>query len=199
MNRRSLYPLALCLILCVLSLWSYTCAAEAKVWRAEFGCLLLVWAPLVLSYRWFRFSAVSYTVVFAWCVLQIIGARYTFELVPFDAVTQLFGFERNHYDRVAHFTIGVSSMLIAELCWRRRWVCSRTMAAFVGVIFIMAVANFWELVEWIYAVVDGGEAGAAFLGSQGDVWDAQKDMLMDTLGSLLGVALFALTFRRRGA
>ena len=64
------------------------------------------------------------------------------------------------------------------------------MAIFFGIIFIMAMANAWELVEWIYAEVDGGSAGQAFLGSQGDIWDAQKDMLMDTLGACLGSLLF---------
>lgn len=63
----------------------------------------------------------------------------------------------------------------------------------------MAVANFWELVEWKYAEIDGGSAGLAFLGSQGDVWDAQKDMLMDTLGSIVGAVMFLVYagFRKR--
>ena len=70
-------------------------------------------------------------------------------------------------------------------------------AAFFGIVFIMAVANFWELVEWTYAEIDGGSAGLAFLGSQGDIWDAQKDMLMDTLGSIVGCGLFCWYFRKR--
>lgn len=64
------------------------------------------------------------------------------------------------------------------------------MAAAAAVVAIMAPANFREPVEWLYAEWDGGTAGAAFLGSQGDVWDARKDMLMDTLGALLGSGLF---------
>ena len=60
----------------------------------------------------------------------------------------------------------------------------------------MALANFWELLEWIYAVVDGGDVGLAFLGSQGDIWDAQKDMLMDTLGACLGSIIFFFKFRK---
>ena len=62
----------------------------------------------------------------------------------------------------------------------------------MGVLFIMALANAWELIEWSYAVIDGGDVGLAFLGSQGDVWDAQKDMLADTLGAILGSSLFVL-------
>ena len=62
----------------------------------------------------------------------------------------------------------------------------------MGVLFIMALANAWELIEWSYAVIDGGDIGLAFLGSQVDVQDAQKDMLADTLGAILGSGLFVL-------
>ena len=62
----------------------------------------------------------------------------------------------------------------------------------MGVLFIMALANAWELIEWSYAVIDGGDVGLAFLGSQVDVQDAQKDMLPDTLGAILGSGLFVL-------
>lgn len=62
----------------------------------------------------------------------------------------------------------------------------------MGVLFIMALANAWELIEWSYAVIDGGDVGLAFLGSQVDVQDAQKDMLADTLGAILGSGLFVL-------
>ena len=63
----------------------------------------------------------------------------------------------------------------------------------------MSLANAWELVEWLYAAADGGEVGAAFLGSQGDVWDAQKDMLCDTLGAICAAIAFLIFYRPRGA
>ncbi len=59
-----------------------------------------------------------------------------------------------------------------------------------SVVFILAIAGFWELVEWIYAEIDDGDAGQAFLGSQGDVWDAHKDMVQDTLGGILAAIIF---------
>ena len=91
---------------------------------------------------------------------------------------------------MAHFTIGCSSFLISEFVFRKKLVSGKALSALFGIIFIMALADFWELVEWSYAEIDGGDAGAAFLGSQGDIWDAQKDMLMDTLGAMLGSTLF---------
>ena len=116
------------------------------------------------TFRKFRFSNTAYGILAFWCYMQVVGAHYTFELVPFDFVTNLFGFERNHYDRVAHFVVGMGGIAIAEL--------------------------LWELVEWIYAEIDGGSAGQAFLGSQGDEWDAHKDMVQDTLGGILAAIIF---------
>jgi len=154
---------------------------------------MLMWAA---TYRKFRFSNMSYFVLFIWGAMQIIGAHYTFERVPFDWFNMAFEETRNHYDRVAHFVIGCASFAVSEFVWRKKWVSGRTVAIFFGIIFIMALANAWELVEWIYAEIDGGAAGQAFLGAQGDIWDAQKDMLLDTLGAICGGILFYFSTRK---
>ncbi len=184
-------------ILGAMSVVSYMFCFSPQVWWTEMMVVFFFAALFGLTWRRFQFSALAYTLLFLWCVLQIIGACFTFERVPFDYIAQLFGFERNHYDRIAHFVVGLNAVMIAEYAWRRSWVASKGMAALFSIIAIMAVANFWELVEWLYAEIDGGDAGAAFLGSQGDVWDAQKDMLMDTLGAFIGSALFYWCVNRR--
>ena len=191
------FPVILLGILIGLTIISRIDAYDVQVWWTEFSSMALLVALLAGTYKVFRFSNLSYFILFLWCVLQIIGAHYTFERVPFDFVTNALGFERNHYDRLAHFMVGCGAIAICELVYRKKWVSGKGMAAFFGIIFIMALANFWELVEWIYAEIDGGSAGLAFLGSQGDIWDAQKDMLMDTLGALLGSGLFYLTCPKR--
>lgn len=189
--KRLRYALLL-LPLAALAVWSYLYAYDRQVWWTEMSTVFL----LVPLYLWLdasgrcRLSLLASLVLFLWFYLQVVGACYTFERVPFDFIGQFFGCERNHYDRVAHFVVGVNAVGIAEILWQKRLVATRTVAALAAVVAIMALANFWELVEWLYAEWDGGTAGAAFLGSQGDVWDAQKDMLMDTLGALLGAGLF---------
>lgn len=188
--KNHLFPLLLLGILCVLSVVSYIYSYDTQVWWTEFTSVAFLLLLLGLSYKKFKFSNMAYFILFLWAVLQLIGAQYTFERVPFDFVSDLFGFERNHYDRLAHFTIGCSSFLVSEFVYRKKFVCGKLMAICFGVIAIMALANAWELIEWIYAEIDGGSAGLAFLGSQGDIWDAQKDMLMDALGALLGGLLF---------
>ena len=100
------------------------------------------------------------------------------------------------YDRIAHFAVGWFAFPLAEIFFRKCWVKSAGFAAFFAVMSTVAMAGIWELVEWWYAVVDGGEAGAAFLGSQGDDWDAQKDILCDTLGAICSTWLYLCRERK---
>ena len=193
--KKNKFLQGLVLVLLAVFAWSAINPHDWGVWKVEMGSVFLVFFALVFTYRKFQFSNVSYFIVSLWLIMHTIGAHYTFELVPFGAVTDAFGFERNHYDRVAHFVIGLNAFGVAEYFLRRGFVSSKKVAAFVGVLFIMAMANAWELVEWIYAAVDGGDVGAAFLGSQGDIWDAQKDMLCDTLGALVSALLFLIVFK----
>ena len=91
---------------------------------------------------------------------------------------------------IAHFAVGWFAFPLSELYWRKGYVRRRILAAFFAVMTSIAMAGLWEIVEWLYAVIDGDEAGAAFLGSQGDEWDAQKDILCDAFGAVCSSTLF---------
>jgi putative membrane protein len=130
--------------------------------------------------------------MFCLMALHTIGGHFTFALVPFDWVTDTFGFERNHYDRVAHFSVGFWAFPIAEILHRRNLVNTKWILYLFPVFSIVTLAGAYEVFEWLYAVSADPAAGIAVLGSQGDIWDAQKDILADTLGALVGVSLFAL-------
>ena len=160
------------------------------VWVTEMFWAAGLLAILLVTRRMFRFSLAAYACFFVWILLQTVGAHYTFELVPMDWLKELLGLARNPYDRIAHFTVGWFAFPFAELFWRKGWVRSASVASFFAVMTVVAMAGLWEIVEWLYAVIDGGEAGAAFLGSQGDEWDAQKDILCDTFGAICSTALF---------
>lgn len=159
------------------------------VWVAEVIPVVIVVALLAVTFREFRFSNLAYTLMAVWIFWHTIGGHYTFANVPFGWVTETFGFERNHFDRVGHFSVGFYAYPLAEWVTRKRW-CGPVLASFFGVFFVMSVAAGYKIVEWWFAVVVGGGAGIEFLGVQGDVWDAQKDMLADTLGALAAIALF---------
>lgn len=169
------------------------CAIEPydrAVWWAENIPVLIVVGALAGLALKHRFSDTSYILMSVFILLHTIGGHYTFERVPFDWVTDFFGFERNHYDRMAHFSVGFYAYPIAELLMRKRLVRTCWIVALFPVCAIAAVAGVYEIFEWQYALAADPEAGIAVLGSQGDIWDAQKDILADTLGALLVMTLF---------
>lgn len=165
------------------------------VWIAENIPIVLIVLFLTVSYRRFRFSNTSYLLMSVLVFLHTIGGYYTFERVPFGFATDFFGFTRNHYDRIAHFSVGFYAYPIAEFLHRKGLTASKGLMAFAGITAIFTVAAVYEIIEWLYAVSADPAAGIAFLGSQGDVWDAQKDMLADGLGAVCASAFFLLNQR----
>mgnify|MGYP001301549499 CR=1 FL=1 len=171
--------------------------AFRSVWLAENLPIVLLVGGIVLLSRRFRFSNTAYALMAVLVMLHTIGGHYTFERVPFGLVSDLFGFSRNHFDRVSHFSVGFYAFAIAEYVERRGLSRSRGLTATVAVCAIFTVAAVYEIVEWAYAAGSDPAAGAAFLGSQGDFWDAQKDMLSDGLGAIAATVLYgALRWRR---
>jgi putative membrane protein len=166
------------------------------VWWAENIPILLIVLALAISHRWFRFSNTAYGMMAVLIFMHTIGGHYTFERVPFGFVTDLFHFQRNHYDRVAHFSVGLYAFATMEFIERRRLSNSRTLTALFAVAAIFSTAAIYEIFEFVYAVMADPAAGIAVLGSQGDIWDAQKDMLADGLGSI-AAALFYLAWYRK--
>jgi len=172
-----------------LFIWSAVEPRSRAVWIAEALPLVLVFAVLVWLYRRFRFSNAALLLMSVWLCWHTIGAHYTFAEVPFDWFNELIGSERNQFDRIGHFSVGFYAFAIAEWLTRRHQ-CGTGLALLFALFAIMSVAAGYEIIEWWYAVAEGGDAGAAFLGSQGDEWDAQKDMLADTLGAVFSLGLF---------
>lgn len=169
---------------------------ERTVWLAENAPILIIVGVLVFMARRYRFSGAAWLFMAVLPALHTIGGHYTFERVPFGFVTELFGFQRNHFDRVAHFTVGFFAFPLAELMLEHDLVKSRVVGYLFPLLAIMAVAAGYEVFEWLYAILGDPNAGAAVLGSQGDIWDAQKDILADTLGALFALGAYAML--RRG-
>lgn len=182
----------------LLFIWAAIAPYDRADWWAENIPIVLVVAALVVLYmRGVRFSALAYILMAVLPYLHTIGGHYTFERVPFDWFTRALGFKRNMYDRIAHFSVGFYAFGIAEyLIITNRM--SKALACIFAVFAISFVAMSYELIEWLYAAYGGNAAaGADFLGSQGDIWDAQKDMLMDTLGALVSIVLYVVLRGRR--
>ena len=188
------------LLLCLYACWFALLALnpyDRTVWFAENIPIVLIVLFLAVTWRWFRFSNTSYLMMSFLIFLHTLGAHYTFARVPFDWVTDLFGFQRNNFDRLAHFTVGFYAYPVVEWLCRKNLVNRRWVAFLFGVFAIFTVASLYEIIEWWCAVNFDAAEGAAFIGAQGDVWDAQKDMLADGLGAVAAVALYYLINRKR--
>lgn len=163
------------------------------VWYVENGPIFAIALFLTILYwRKIRFSNLAYVMMAVLLYWHTIGGHYTFERVPFQWFSDLFGFERNMYDRVGHFTVGFYAFAMAEYLITRGIVTKKWVAYLMGICLIGTVAAGYEIIEWLYAVTSDPNAGAAFLGSQGDIWDAQKDMLADISGSIFAIVVYKI-------
>lgn len=169
---------------------------DRTVWWAENIPIMLIVLTLVLTYKKYQFSNTSYILMSFLIILHTIGGYYSFSRVPFDFIINFFGFERNHYDRLGHFTVGFYAYPIAEMLLRKRLVNSKSILFLFPIFFIFTVAAIYEIFEWQFAVLGNPNAGIEVLGSQGDVWDAQKDILADSLGAILAMVFFWIRYKK---
>jgi len=194
------YRLLLALIF--LLLWAALAIApsDRHDWMLENVLVLSFAAVAIVSARWIPLSRISYTLIFVFLCLHQIGAHYTYSEVPYDAWSQRFlgfsideamGWERNNFDRVVHFAYG---LLIA---YPMREVFLRVADArgfwgyFLPLDLTMSTSMLFELIEWGAAEIFGGDLGAAYLGTQGDEWDAHADMALASLGALVAMLIVA--------
>lgn len=172
---------------------------DRAVWRTEnFTVLPIVVILVILYFKNIRFSNISYALMSVLIYMHTIGGHYTFALVPFDWFNHFFGFERNMYDRVAHMTVGFYAYPMIEALIKYKVVNKKWFAYVASFAIIPAIAAIYEIFEWRYAISADPTAGIAVLGSQGDIWDAQKDMLMDTIGGAIGAALYFINSLVKG-
>ena len=205
-NAADRYPLAL--LAAFVAVWTVLAIAPwyRQDWLLENALVFVALPLLVHNYRRLRFSNFAYTCLFVFFVLHEVGAHYTYSEVPWrEWLAALGGRDdlvpdgRNHYDRFVHFAYG---LLVLPAAWEliaARMAPQGLWRWLMPLLFMMSHSVIYELVEWLAAVVFGGDLGVAYLGTQGDVWDAQKDMALATLGALLGLVLVAIHQRWRGS
>ncbi len=185
--------LALLLSAVAVLVWSGIAPAGRVNWVAETFPAVVGGVVLLATYRRFRFTTLTYSLIWGFALILMIGGHWTYANVPIgNWARDAFGLSRNHFDRFGHFFQGViPAMAARELLRRRTGLQQRIWLAFVCGCVALAVSAFYELFEWQYAVRFGGQRADDFLGSQGDVWDAQKDMAMALLGAIVGLALLS--------
>jgi putative membrane protein len=174
---------------------------DRQDWLLENTLLVVAVASLAATYRRFPLSRISYTLIFLFLCLHTVGAHYTYAKVPYDrwwaafsgiSLNELLGWQRNNFDRVVHFAYGLLlAYPIRELFLRIAGVRG-FWGYFLPLDLTMSTSMLFELIEWFVAEVFGGDLGVAYLGAQGDPWDAHKDMALASVGALAAMATTAL-------
>jgi putative membrane protein len=172
--------------------------ADRTTWVLEVFPIFVAVPLLVATARRFPLTPLTYRLIFLHALILMLGGHYTYARVPLGFwVQDAFGLARNHYDRLGHFAQGFVPAIIArEVLLRRSPLVSGKWLFFLVTCVCLSVSAGYELVEWAAAVI-GGESADAFLGTQGDVWDTQSDMLMALLGALAAQLLLARTHDRQ--
>lgn len=174
------------------SIWLSTLIGTSDLnnWFLENTLVILFLVFLFFSYKRYQFSDLSYLLICIYLCLHVYGAKYTYAENPFGYwLKDTFHWQRNHYDRIVHFSFGfLLAYPMRELFLK--WLKFPVWVSWALPIEItLSVSGWYELIEWAVADVFFPAQGDAYLGTQGDIWDAQKDMFMATLGAIIATSI----------
>lgn len=183
-------------------LWTALAVAPVlrEAWLLENLLVFAFLAGMAATWRHFPFSRVSYTLIFLFLCLHEVGAHYTYSRVPYDewtealfgvSLNEALGWQRNHYDRLVHFLYGLLLAYPVREIFLRIANAKGFWGYFLPLDFTMSTSMIFELFEWGAAELFGGDLGMAYLGTQGDIWDAHKDMALASLGALIAMCVVA--------
>jgi putative membrane protein len=181
------------LIALILFIWSAIKPYDYGVWIFELALGLIGIGILIMTYSRFRFSGLVYILVGIHFAVLAIGAKYTYAEMPlFNWLRDTFHLSRNHYDRLGHFMQGfVPAIIVREVLLRKTPLKPGGWLGFLSVSVCLSFSAFYELVEWWMVIFIYSKEGANWLGLQGDIFDAQGDMLMALIGATLAILLLS--------
>ncbi len=172
-------------------IWSVIHPHDLFTWFLEASPAIAALILLAVTYKRFRFSNLAYVLIWMHSIVLLIGAHYTYAEVPlFNWIRDTYDLKRNSYDGVGHFSQGFFPAILAREILLRKSPVRGKWLPFIVVCIVLAFSAFYELIEWWISLATGS-AGDAFLGTQGDVWDTQKDMALCLIGSILSLLLLS--------
>ncbi len=189
-RQQPVYELVLLGIICLVLVWSGISPHDRFTWVLEVLPVILGIPVLIYLYPRFRFTPLVYGLIALHAVILMVGGKYTYAEVPFGYwMKDAFGFARNHYDRIGHFAQGfIPAMVAREILIRKSPLRGSRWLPFMVVCFCLAFSALYELIEFWTALATG-EAAEAFLGTQGDPWDTQWDMMLALIGAITALLL----------
>lgn len=199
MKKSDRYPLILLVIYVIATIISFIGAFSVRGWLVEHIAPVAILLILILTYKKFRFSNTSYTLMLLALLLNSIGAHYLYSNVPYpEFINSFFGFSRNHFDRLAHFLFGVFLYLPSlELTTKLLKIKQKTFFIYLIPLFIvLSLGALYEVLELSAALISpNSDLAINFLGSQGDIWDTNKDLALKFISGM--IAMFFFYFRDR--
>jgi putative membrane protein len=192
------YPYIFIIFIIIALVFSYIVTIDRFTWVLEVFPILIALPILIITYNKFKFSNFVYVLIILHSLVLILGSIYTYAEVPLGFWMQdWFGFERNHYDRIGHLAQGFFPALLArELLIRKSPLKPGKWLNFIIISICLAVSAFYELLEW-WAAASQGASADAFLGTQGDPWDAQWDMFLALIGASVALLVFSKLHNRQ--
>jgi putative membrane protein len=159
-------------------------------WILEVFPAIIGFMVLAITFKRFTFTTLTYVMILAHCYILFIGGHYTYAQVPlFNWLKDVLHQQRNNYDKIGHFAQGfVPAIIVRELFVRKKVIQNKSWLPVLTVTVCMSISMLYEFLEW-FVSVNSGESGDSFLGTQGDIWDTQSDMLFATIGAICMVVL----------
>ncbi|WP_409274792.1 DUF2238 domain-containing protein [Neobacillus sp. SCS-31] len=153
---------------------------------------------VVVTYKRFRLTTLSYIIIAVLAIMMFIGGHYTYSRVPlFNWIKDAFDFNRNHYDRFGHLLKGLSVIVIREILLRTTPLMKGPWLITIIISISLAISALYEIIEWLFFLITkGGKESRNFLGTQGSMWDAQWDMTLTLIGSVLALLFLSKLHNR---
>lgn len=180
------------------AIWTNTYLGTTDInnWMLENALTVLFLIFLLTTFRTYQFSDLSYLLICVYLCLHVYGSKYTYAENPFGFWLQdYFQWSRNHYDRIVHFCFGFLLAYPMREFFLRWLKYPKIVAWILPIEITLSVSAFYELIEWAVADVFFTAQGDAYLGTQGDIWDAQKDIFLAFIGAILATTLVSLIKR----
>ncbi|PUB11941.1 DUF2238 domain-containing protein [Paenisporosarcina sp. OV554] len=193
LDKEAKLHFSLLVVVILVFIWSVIKPAVLWTWVAEASPSVVAVIIIIITYKKFRLTSLSYWIIAILSILTFIGGHYTYAEVPlFNWIKDEFNLQRNHYDRFGHFLKGLSAIVVREILIRNTPLTKGTWLFAISTSIVLAIAALYEIIEWLSTKLPHAKkATEDFLGMQGDEWDAQWDMSFALIGAILALLVFS--------
>jgi len=172
---------------------SFVGNTDASNWLLENTLVFIFLGFLIFTYKKYKFSDLSYLLICIYLCLHVYGSKYTYAENPFGYwIKDALDLSRNHYDRIVHFSFGFLLAYPMREMFLKWFKFPAWVAWTLPIEITLSISAFYELIEWSVADVFFKAQGDAYLGTQGDIWDAQKDIFLAFLGAIIATTIVSI-------